>query len=276
MSLSIDRASFGPWNARPTRVSAANNAASPAMAGDSLALTSARDLSQFSSYLEDQYTDGKSNGCGTTTLGMILSYLKGQPGAYSRAKIDGSIRRQDMASSPYNLADYARAQGMRTASRNNASLDDLTTMIDQGVPVLTMIEPSDPNDMVLHYVAVTGYTRGADGKVQDVTIANPAGGELQTLSVDEWTRKWGHLKLEGKSTGINNFMIAVAPKDDTPIRGKDGTVRKGSEIALPAEKDIGLVLKGLDVLADAANTGTAIASAARNVWDKATGWLPWA
>lgn len=275
MSISIGRPSLGAWNARPMGVPAAANN-NRTMAGDTLTLSSARDLSSFGPYLEDQYTDGKSNGCGTTTLGMMLSFLKGQPGAYNRAKIDGEIRRQDMASSPYNLADYARNQGMRTAHRNNASLDDLTKMVDQGVPVLTMIEPGDPGDMVLHYVAVTGYTRGADGKVQDVTIADPAGGQLTTMSADEWAKKWSNLRLEGKSTGINNFMIAMAPKDDATFLGKDGKVRKGSEIALPQETDIGPVLKGLDILADATNTATQIASATRNAWDKVWGAMPWA
>ncbi|MDB5096480.1 MAG: hypothetical protein JWM80_901 [Cyanobacteria bacterium RYN_339] len=275
MSLTVGSPAYGRWNVRAQVAPAATNTR-PAMSGDTLALANVSDLSKFEPYLEDQYTDGKSNGCGTTTLGMVLSYLKGKPGAYNRAKIDGDIRRQDMPSSPYNLADYARAQGMRTATRNNANLDDLTKLVDQGAPVLTMIDPSDPGDLVLHYVAVTGYTRDADGKVKDVTIANPAGGEMQTISAEEWTRKWANLKLEGKSTGINNFMVAIAPKDNTPIRGKDGQVRKGSDIVLPAEKDIGLALKGMDLLADAANKGTEIASTARGVWDKVYGALPWA
>jgi hypothetical protein len=181
-----------------------------------------------------------------------------------------------MASSPYNLADYARSQGMRTAARNNAGLDDLTKLVDQGVPVLTMIEPSDPGDMTLHYVAVTGYTRDKDNKVTNNTIADPAGGEQETMTADEWSKKWGNLRLEGKSTGINNYMIAIAPKDDAPIRGQDGKVRKGSEIQLPEDGDIGPVLKGLDILSDLTNAGTQIASAGRDIWDKATGWLPWA
>ncbi|MFN3431390.1 MAG: hypothetical protein ACK46X_15730, partial [Candidatus Sericytochromatia bacterium] len=43
----------------------------------------------FDKFLQDQ---GQTNGCGTTSLAMLLSYWKGQPGAFTREKIDSSIR----------------------------------------------------------------------------------------------------------------------------------------------------------------------------------------
>ena len=53
------------------------------------------------------YYQGQTNGCGTTSLAMIMSYL-GIP--ETQGDIDGAIRRMDIFTSPTDILDFARIE----------------------------------------------------------------------------------------------------------------------------------------------------------------------
>ena len=162
---------------------------------------------------------GNTNGCGTTSLAMVMNYYGQQ---VSREQIDKDIRQGDVFTSADNILSWAAGHGMRAEMKNEASLEDLASMIDQGVPVITLIEPSDPNDLNLHYEVVTGYTRGPDGKISDISIR-----------ADDFMKCWSNIRLKGVGTGYNRLMIAMVPKGDRPIVGADGKSRPASQVELP-------------------------------------------
>lgn len=182
---------------------------------------------------------GLSNACGTTSLAMLLSYW-GIPTTHGQ--IDAVIRRTNMPTSPDDLVRYAESLGMRASLTTDASLDDLASMLDQGVPVQVLIDPLDPsgtmpvnrNDAILHYVNVTGYQRGPDGRIASLTICDPGReGYRYSVPAGEFEKLWSNLKLLGAETGINRLMIAMAPGDGRDVVGLDGKVRKAQDIRFP-------------------------------------------
>lgn len=177
--------------------------------------------------------------CGTTSLAMLMNHLK--PGSADQWAIDHEIRRSNKGSftSPTDIVDYADRHGFRAAMTNNASVEDLARMIDQGVPVQVLMEPlesggkggPDPNDLGIHYTVVNGYTRGADGKVQDVIVSDPWGLHYK-MPVADFEKHWGDLRLKGVSTGLNRLMITMVPQEGT-VQRPDGKAVPASSVALP-------------------------------------------
>lgn len=224
------------------------------IAADANAVKSApegRDVQDFDRFLEDQ---GNTNGCGTTSLAMMLSFWKNQPGAFTREGIDKSIRHFNLFTSPQNVGAYARDHGMRAEVVNNAKVEDLTSLLDKGVPVQILYDPDgDGSDEALHYVVATDYTKDDKGNVTGIKIADPAGGYEKTVPITEFKQRWDKLEFMGQKTGLNNVMIPMLPKENTPIRGKDGVVRNSKDIQLPKGGNLGWRAAIADKLTDAAS-----------------------
>ena len=194
------------------------------------------------------------NACGTTSLAMIGQYF-GQ--TISPQEIDRAIRTYGLGTAPDNLLQFARDNGFRAEMKNEASIDDLTRMIDQGVPPMIMVEPGDPNDMTLHYVVVSGYDRGPDGEVSRLKLTDPNGRERE-VTPQELMASWDSLRVRNISTGDSRLMLTFVPEGNQPITAPDGTVRPASSIELP-KSTLGADLRNMpsravsDGLADVAN-----------------------
>ena len=240
-------------------------AATGRMASDSSTLPAAdaRDaLNDYSRFKEDQ---GSTNGCGTTSLAALLSFWKGVPGAYTREKIDKDIRRANMFTSPSNIVKYAREQGFRSEMRNNGSIEELKKYTEMGVPVQVLFEPrneaGNDKDFLLHYVTVTGFKKGPDGK-ELVLIADPndpTGSGQREMPIEDFKAQWGNLKVGAGPlsvpSGFNNLMLVHLPKENVPIKGADGKVRNSNDIALPKHEGAGIGGFLADKLADVVNFG---------------------
>lgn len=245
------------------------------LAGDSSSVKAepeGRDVQDFDRFLQDQ---GQTNGCGTTSLAMMLSYWKNQPGAFTREKIDSAIRHFNLFTSPQNSAKYARDNGMRAEVVNNAKVEDLTKLLDKGVPVQILYDPNgDGSDEALHYVVATDYTKDDKGNVTGIKIADPAGGYETTVPISEFKDRWDKLQFMGQNTGLSNVMIPMLPKENTPIKGKDGVVRNSKDIQLPKGGNLGWRVAVADKLTDvasfAAKTGEAVKDAAKTVANTVT------
>ncbi|HEY3449104.1 MAG TPA: C39 family peptidase [Myxococcales bacterium] len=212
----------------------------------------ASDARDFSRFLQDQ---GNTNSCGTTSLAMLMSFWKGKAGAYTHEMIDQSIRYFDGPTAPTNIVSYLKGQGFRAEALNNASIGDLTKYLDQGVPVQVLYDPSaDPSDVYLHYVDVVDYAKDAQGNVTSVKIADPGGGRMADVPVEEFKKRWGNLGIKNVGIGANNLMIVALPGQNAQVRGKDGVTRNTEDIALPKNGgNWGVKLRVVDVVADAAN-----------------------
>ncbi|HEX8825792.1 MAG TPA: C39 family peptidase [Archangium sp.] len=173
---------------------------------------------------------GNTNACGTTSLANVMSHW-GMPRTHDQ--IDNSIRAFDLFTAPDKLVEYARDNGLNAQIKNDATIDDIAKMVDQGVPPIVLMDPGDESDLNLHYVTVSGYNRDANGKITDVVIADSAGGERYTMPIEEFQQKWDNLKMKNLGTGFNNVMITTVPKDGRMITGGDGVQRSASDIRLP-------------------------------------------
>lgn len=241
--------------AATTRTNAASSAATPTATvqavGDGFTRVTA-DARDFGRFLQDQ---GGSNACGTTSLAMVMSFWKGVPGAYTHESIDQTIRRFNGPTAPTNIVSYLVRHGFRAEALNDASVADLKKYLDQGVPVQVLYDPSaDPSDEYLHYVDVVDYTADAQGNVTSVKIADPSGGTLDEVSIEEFQKRWGNLGLKNVGIGANNLMIVALPGQNVQVQGKDGVVRNTDDIALPKNgNNWGWKLRAADVVADLAN-----------------------
>lgn len=223
----------------------------------------ARDATNdYARFKEDQ---GSTNGCGTTSLAALLSFWKGVPGAFSREGIDKDIRRANMFTSPSNIVKFARENGFRSEMHNNGSIEELKKYTDMGVPVQVLFEPRNEEgngkDFLLHYVTVTGFKKGPDGK-EMVLIADPndaTGSGPREVPIEDFKKQWGNLKVGGGplsiSSGFNNLMMVHLPKENTPIKGPDGKVRMSNDIPLPKYQGAGAGGFLADALADVVNFG---------------------
>ena len=174
---------------------------------------------------------GNSNACGTTALAELLTYW-GKPTTHSQ--IDSSIRTANIGTPADSIVSYAQAHGMRASSKNEASLSDVTHLVDQGVPVMVEVDPPGNPNGDWHYVNVVGYSRDASGQVTSVDVVDSGGtGFKQTLTAQQFQQEWGKLSDHGLNNGISNFMIAMVPQGNQPIAGSDGITRPASHIALP-------------------------------------------
>ncbi len=204
---------------------------------------------------------GNTNACGTTSLANVLTHW-GKPTTHQQ--VDESIRHFDLFTAPDKIVDYARDHGMRADIKTDANLNDIASMVDQGVPPIVLMDPDSDSNANLHYMTVTGYNRDASGKISDVVVADSAGGTRYTMPAEEFQKKWDNLKMEGVSTGLNNVMISVVPADGRKVTGGDGVVRNASDIKLPKSSFLSNLKSS--VARGIANAISTVTTAADKVW----------
>lgn len=232
MIPSVDSAAI-PQASRPGKSVAAAvvRAATTVIGADAATLSGRpRALAEFARFLEDQ---GNTNGCGTTSLGSIMSYWRGLPGAHTRREIDRVCRAGDNTTSIHRLVSYGNGHGMTSGAKNGASLDDLRRYTDLGCPVQVLIEPKGGKDGMLHYVTVIGVDTDARGQAIGVRIADPDGATIEAVPAAKFLRQWSDLKLWGVDTGIDRALIVHVPEQPVMVRGKDGRLRSTADIPVP-------------------------------------------
>ncbi|HQF87290.1 MAG TPA: C39 family peptidase [Acidobacteriota bacterium] len=169
---------------------------------------------------EDQmpnYDQGSTNGCGTTSLAMILSYLTGQ--SITQGDIDKAIRRMDVFTSPRDLLEYAQDMGLAAEGYNNGTWEELKGYIDRGLPCQALISADGSSDPTkLHYIAVTGYGKDATTGEETVIYHDPATGKEETMLLSEFKQKWS-----APIGGFENYFNVYGPAGtDLPSSRFDG------------------------------------------------------
>jgi predicted double-glycine peptidase len=214
------------------------NSSQTTQANSTAAILNSREraLTDFKEYLLCQ---GRTNGCGTTSLAMLMNYLSPRK-FFNRETIDSVIRPNDMPTMPSEILKYLRQNGFRANSYNNSSEELLQGYLKQGIPVQVLINPIGSDE--LHYVNVVEYSAE-----RGYTIADPASGKSHTYPKDLFLRKWNSPTLYGAPTGLNRFMIAALPplSSGLKFRGTDGVLRNSSELELidplPSQQDLGFI-----------------------------------
>jgi hypothetical protein len=149
------------------------------------------------------FYQGQTNGCGTTSLAMIMSYL-GVP--ETQGDIDAAIRRADIFTNPTDILDFARSKGLSAEGYNHGSLDQLKGFIDQGIPCQALIDVTgDGNPANMHYVAVVGYGKDSSGNPY-VKIHDPATGQTTDVPESQFEKQWSNTPF-----GFDHYFNAFAP-----------------------------------------------------------------
>jgi hypothetical protein len=185
---------------------------------------------------------GRTNGCGTTSLAMVMTFL-GQP--RTQAEIDDAVRRQDIFSTPNDLAEYARDAGLSAEVYNHGTAAELAHYVDLGIPTQILTTADGSGDASkMHYVVITGYDVATDGSLS-FDVQNPWG-IRETWTADELERRWGNTPF-----GFDHLYLAVAPGDvSLPPSRTDGI-----EGTLNAADGVASVVAGYDRLIHARSPG---------------------
>jgi ABC-type bacteriocin/lantibiotic exporter with double-glycine peptidase domain len=192
-------------------------------------------------------SQGKTNGCGTTSLAMILTYLLGRP--VSREEIDSEIRRMDVFTAPGDIVAYAHHVGLKAEMYNNGTWSEVKSRIAEGIPVQALIH-ADQLGMGYdikgpHYIAIIGYKTDPVAGEESVLYHDSNGGRngssaiAYQLRVSEFERMWARVGF-----GFKNFFIAIAPEGTQLPAGRD----KGVVAVLGTLSGVTNLLNGLNRL----------------------------
>lgn len=179
---------------------------------------------------------GTTNGCGTTSLAMAMTYLGVQT---TREQVDEAIRRTDILSAPGDLMRYATAHGVRAQDYNNGVWEDIVAEIMMGNPCICLVyakyeypRPRRTKVHGFHYVVINGYRLDAQRSAglavfHDPNVRDDSSGrgfDVET-SVENFESVWSEV-----GWGFRNYYIAVAPEDgffanprDRTLTGSEGT-----------------------------------------------------
>ncbi len=169
---------------------------------------------------------GATNGCGTTSLAMVMTFLGVDR---TQGEIDDEIRRQDIFSSPNDLVEYARDAGLNAEMYNYGTPEELAHFVDLGIPTQILTTADGSGDASkMHYVVITGYDVASDGTIA-FEVQNPWG-IVETWTADELEKRWGNTPF-----GFDHFYLAIASGDEAlpPSRtdGVEGTLNAADGIA---------------------------------------------
>lgn len=139
--------------------------------------------------LPDSKYAGMGQGpCGQYAMGVVLGYLGLSP------DMDKVFRESNPAggsfTAPSNVQRYMRAQGVDTKLRNNSSLDAIRAEIDAKRVCMALVSTSG----TAHWIAVTGYKTGPDGKISAILMSDSYWGNgnptTHEMPVDEFLGRW--------------------------------------------------------------------------------------
>ncbi|MBC7543987.1 MAG: C39 family peptidase [Candidatus Sericytochromatia bacterium] len=196
------------------------------------------------------------NACGTTSLSMVLTYLKAPAKFSAVATVDDAIRPHkyvDSFTAPTSIVNYARDTGLQARMTQDAGTEDLKKILDQGLPPVILTDWPDegkkPDGTGLHYVVVSGY-EVHNGETR-WTITNPHG-KVEKLTNAELMERWSNLQLSTPvrtfDTGFNRLMLTIAPKDGV-LTTPDGKSMPVSSVQMPPSR-VPVIAAGLVAVAN--------------------------
>lgn len=150
----------------------------------------------------------QGNGCGTAALAMALSYLLGRP--VTQKEVDAQIRLSDVFTSPSNMRDFAKKNGISARLVNNLTDAEVIQDLNQNRPIvfLTDLTPNNKTDVaMMHWRVIDGY-QWSNGQLM-LHIADPWD-STYWKSWNELQPEWGHIHAIGLQTGYNRFGIELA------------------------------------------------------------------
>jgi hypothetical protein len=214
------------------------------------------------------------NECGPTSLSMVLSY-------YGAGSVKfGSCT---VGSSPNRLNEAAEKKGMTVKQENNGSIEDLTALLDMGIPPVILginggkkgSEIFTPGNFIknaerAHWMTVSGYKTDERGAVTHLYVNNPATGTTQTYTKENFLKFWDYNIVPGG----NRYYMAMAPRNSADHSFQLAALKRylpQDKISSTFKATLDAVHKLEDAFYAAEKAADKVADKAKDVWDKLFG-----
>jgi hypothetical protein len=171
---------------------------------------------------------GTSNGCGTTSLAMTMTYL-GVP--ETKDQIDAVIRQLDIFSSPEDLMAFATSHGLQSQGYNNGVWENIESCMPLGQPCICLINanysyPDNTSVSGFHYVVITGFGIDPTNNQRYAIFHDPNFGSAMVLYESQFVQMgndmgWG---FHDYYMAFATFATELPPGNDTGIQGVLGTL----------------------------------------------------
>jgi len=163
------------------------------------------------------------NNCGPTTTVIAMSnygVMRTQTDAVNVLKPNP----KDVNVSPYEVVNYIKSQGLDAQVRVNGSIEMLTWLLSNDIPVMVEQWMLDDGGMG-HYRLVTGYNLDT----QTVTFDDSFYGPDQRWSIGDFTARWTEFNP-------NHFFIPVyRPEQESLVRALLGPDASDAQMWVRAE-----------------------------------------
>ena len=146
------------------------------------------------------------NYCGQFAMSTLL---QGMGIEADPQKVYQESNPRGIFTAPPTIAEYLRANGIDARMKNRAGLKDITRRIDEGKPVIVLVESSGG---VPHWVCITGYDTDDRGNVVSLRMRDSYWGDEgpHTMPVDKfmtsWNKPFGNSVLGGL-VSYSNVLI---------------------------------------------------------------------
>ncbi|HNX74454.1 MAG TPA: hypothetical protein PLM07_08120 [Candidatus Rifleibacterium sp.] len=146
------------------------------------------------------------NYCGQFAMSTLL---KGMGIEADPQKVYQESNPKGIFTAPPTIAEYLRANGIDARMKNRAGIKDITKRIDEGKPVIVLVESSGG---VPHWVCITGYDTDASGNVVSLRMRDSYWGDEgpHTMPIDKfmtsWNKPFGNSVL-GSLVSYSNVLI---------------------------------------------------------------------
>ena len=171
---------------------------------------------------------GTSNGCGTTSLAMTMTYL-GVP--ETKDQIDAVIRQLDIFSSPEDLMGFATSHGLQAQGYNNGAWENIESCVPLGQPCICLINanytyPDDNTISGYHYVVITGFGNDLVNNQRYAIFHDPNYASEMVLYESQFVQMgnsigWG---FHDYYMAFATFATVLPPGNDDGIQGTLGTL----------------------------------------------------
>ena len=146
------------------------------------------------------------NYCGQFAMSTLLN---GMGIETDPQKVYQESNPRGIFTAPPTIAEYLRANGIDARMKNRAGLKDITRRIDEGKPVIVLVESSGG---VPHWVCITGYDMDDRGNVVSLRMRDSYWGTdgPHTMPIDKfmtsWNKPFGNSVLGGL-VSYSNVLI---------------------------------------------------------------------
>ena len=176
----------------------------------------------------NDYTGEGVNICGQYAMSTVLKYY-GYSENYTEV-MENTNPSGLSFTAPDRISFYLKGKGVDVSYRNNGTVDQITSAIDGGAPVICLVATEDST----HWITIIGYKKNDDGSVKSLIMRDSYWGvnsnyEMQIAQFKEyWKKPLGNLgsdkvgKLTDTVFSYKNLIMTFSGKKSLNLANKIG------------------------------------------------------